>query len=337
MKNINQQRLDKLKNIIYDNLDPIVNGDYCLLDIPDHKNIGDKLIWAGELKYLSRLPYKMNYSSNLYLFKESRVKKSDIILLNGGGNFGDLWRVIQDFRVNIVQKFKNNKIVVFPVSVHYEDKELLLKDAEIFNKHSNITICVRDQNSYNILKKYFTNNTILLVPDMALCLDFSEYITTGNTNKTLYLKRTDKEINTQGLEVAGLPDMNSSSVEVKDWPTFNVSAMFSNYEEKIYAVQKRVKKLLIQLPGIGNNMDHRYSQFNSKDDLHEYIKMGIDFINNYDTIYSTRLHVFILSVLLNKQVYLLDNSYGKNSGLYNTWMKDFENLTLLNEAEYIKA
>jgi exopolysaccharide biosynthesis predicted pyruvyltransferase EpsI len=45
--------------------------------------------------------------------------------------------------------------------------KLLLKDAEIFNQHPDLTICARDNYSYDLLKKYFVNNKILLLPDMA--------------------------------------------------------------------------------------------------------------------------------------------------------------------------
>ena len=55
-----------------------------------------------------------------------------------------------------------------------------------------------------------------------------------------------------------------------------------------------------------------------------------NFINEYDEIYTTRLHGYILSVLLDKKVNLIDNSYGKNSTFYNTWMKEFENSSMIN-------
>ena len=56
---------------------------------------------------------------------------------------------------------------------------------------------------------------------------------------------------------------------------------------------------------------------------------GVKFINEYEEVYTTRLHGYILSVLLAKRVYMIDNSYGKNSNFYNTWMTDFENSYLL--------
>lgn len=72
--------------------------------------------------------------------------------------------------------------------------------------------------------------------------------------------------------------------------------------------------------------------FSNHPTLEEYVETGIRFINQYDEVYATRLHVFVLSVLLQKKVHVFDNSYGKNSGLYNTWLKDFDNVEMMNYA-----
>ena len=59
------------------------------------------------------------------------------------------------------------------------------------------------------------------------------------------------------------------------------------------------------------------------------IKLGISFINEYNIIYATRLHSAILALILGKRVVMIDNSYGKNSCFYNTWLKDAENIELV--------
>lgn len=69
---------------------------------------------------------------------------------------------------------------------------------------------------------------------------------------------------------------------------------------------------------------------NSRHNREKYIKMGIDFFSKYDAIYTTRLHGLILAILMNKKIYLLDNNYGKIKNFYNTWLKDFEGITILN-------
>ena len=43
------------------------------------------------------------------------------------------------------------------------------------------------------------------------------------------------------------------------------------------------------------------------------INKGVRFISKYKEIYTTRLHVSILSTLIEKKHYIIDNSYGKNN------------------------
>ena len=325
---INHNNIIRLRKVIYDNLDPIIDSDYCLLDIPDHKNIGDNLIWAGELAYLARLPYKMTYTANLYLFQKSKIKEGNIILLQGGGSFGDMWRVMQDFRIDIVKGFKNNKIIILPQTVHYDNEELMKQDAEVFSQHPNLTICARDSTSFEFLKKNFSKNKILLVPDMAFCLDLEKYCSNKVTNKTLYLKRSDKELNKATSSIYDQVKAKNSIIDVKDWPTFNISAAKAWIEQKHYAIQRRLAWAFLRAPVVHNLVDSRYGLSRSNS-WEKYLEMGISFINEYDEVYSTRLHTYILAILLNKKAYLIDNSYGKNSRLYNTWMGSFENSSLL--------
>ncbi|MHA6249627.1 polysaccharide pyruvyl transferase family protein [Pontibacter sp. CAU 1760] len=324
----NIENINKLRGIIYSNLDPIINQDYCLLDVPDHKNIGDNLIWEGELAYLKRLPYKMIYSSNLYLSDFGKIGQENIILLNGGGNFGDLYSIIQDFRIKVVEHFEKNKIIIFPITVHYDNLDNLIRDSRIFNDHFDITICARDTHSYSILKKYFYNNKILLIPDMAFCIDFTKHIKSSIENKVLLLKRKDKELNNSFDLNLLIQKDDLRKIEVSDWPTFNISRL-DNLLEKIYVkIEINASKLFLKIPVLKQMVDPKYG-LKSKINRSKYITTGVNFINQYNEIYTTRLHVFILGVLLNKKVHVIDNSYGKNKNFYTSWMQEFNNCELI--------
>ena len=61
------------------------------------------------------------------------------------------------------------------------------------------------------------------------------------------------------------------------------------------------------------------------------VQAGIHFINPYKEIYTTRLHVAILSILTHKSFTFIDNSYGKNSSFYNTWLTDLNGSTFVQE------
>ena len=151
---MNNEKIQNLRRIISEALTPLIVGDYVLLDVPNHCNIGDNLIWEGELQYLKQqIPYKCLYSANVENWEESKIKDADIILFHGGGNWGDLYRKCQDLRNYIANKYKNKRIIIFPQTVCYNDNSLLKEDCEIFENHPDIYICVRDRNSYEKLSR----------------------------------------------------------------------------------------------------------------------------------------------------------------------------------------
>lgn len=64
--------------------------------------------------------------------------------------------------------------------------------------------------------------------------------------------------------------------------------------------------------------------------LPERVRVGIEHISKYEKVYSNRLHGALLSILLGKETYIIDNSYGKNSQYYSTWLKNTKNIHLVN-------
>lgn len=49
------------------------------------------------------------------------------------------------------------------------------------------------------------------------------------------------------------------------------------------------------------------------------INKSVEMFCNHKIIYTDRLHGHILACLLNKEHYILDNSYGKNSSYIEQW------------------
>ena len=316
--NINKEKINLLRNKIISTLTPLVNKNYVLLDIPNHRNIGDTLIWEGEIEFLKSLPYNLLYTCNSFTY------------LHGGGNFGDVWRNTQEFRNNVVREKKNNKIIIFPQTVHYENNELLIEDSNLYNSHPDLTICARDTRSYEILKQNFHNCNILLLPDMAFCLNFENQISSKKTKKTLFLKRLDKEVNEKENTILNRIK-NKSSLEIKDWPGFFENGTLKRrLQGYSILIETKLSKFFINSKILSPLVDDVYG-LKRRDNKERLIKFGIDFINQYDEIYSTRLHGFILAILLGKEVSLIDNSYGKNSTFFESWIYDFQNVNLIKD------
>ncbi len=313
-----EQLIQNLQQIIIDKLEYLIDRDYVLLDIPYYNNFGDTLIWEGELEFLKRNCHKLLYQSDCDNYNKNKVLEDSIILLQGGGNFGDLWVRNNDFRKKVITENPNNKIIIFPQTVYYQNEENMLEDAELYSKHNNITICARDSKSYDLLKKHFSNN-ILLVPDMAFFVNVNKFIsTTEEKNRSLFFKRTDKEL-LSDIKPSFIPD----DIDTSDW---------INPDTKLLNRIAFSRVITSPLYRLNRNILNRYFDFYwSNYRKNQHIRLAVNQINPYEKIYATRLHCCILSILLNKKIFLMDNSYGKNSSFYETWLKELDNVTLKNK------
>lgn len=246
------------------------------------------------------------------------------ILLQGGGDFGDVWRGIQDVRLDVISKYKDHTIIVFPQTVHYLEESLMVADADRMSACGDLHICARDEKSYNFLKSNFKNH-IHLIPDMAMCIDRSmllKYRDNNEPSMDLYLKRVDKEYN-GALENALMRD----DLDVRDWPTFGV--------------RLRSVKMNMMILGLTGALDRRglsvlsrLAQRASTKLITSYgydrmARIGVKFLSDYKDVTVTRLHAAILSVLIDKPVKLMDNSYHKNLNFYNTWFRNLDTMTMI--------
>ncbi len=196
-----------------------------LLNYPDYANVGDHLIGLGTIIYLLKNPQiKLTYLSSIENHDPAILDQTlshnsgnTTILLQGGGNLGDLWYEQQTFREEIIQKYPQHRIIILPQTIHFQDPEKLQQAAQIFNRHPNLTICVRDRHSQQLARTYFSNCQIILSPDMAFMLADLPGLKFFRTNwqqknQILYHCRDDQEIvNSLNSQVLQLFDPNSNS------------------------------------------------------------------------------------------------------------------------------
>ncbi len=312
------EKIEELKEIIERTLTPLIDSNYVLLDIPYYSNLGDTLIWEGTNIFLKKIKYKCLYQTDIYNYNNQDFSLDVIILLQGGGNFGDLWVSHNDFRKKIIERHPNNKIIVLPQTVHYDCVENLKKDAVFYSKYNNVTICTRDSVSYEIIKSNFKNQ-VLLLPDMAFFIDAKKYSRGEQKGRTLFLKRNDKE-----LKCKETPSIIPVDSDILDWPDPTKTRKYYWFV-KVRSLFRRVDK-------------YAKTRFRSpiidlywrKILKYHYVRIAVRFLDRYDLIYTTRLHVCILSVMLGKNIKVLDNSYGKNSSFYKAWLTNVENVEFID-------
>lgn len=311
-------KTEVLRQLLETSILPLIDSDYVFLDLPYHPNVGDTLIAYAAKHILERSPYHCLYRSSGYTFDDRFISPKTLIIFNGGGNFGDLWKSFTDFRNRVILEHPNNRFLILPQSVCYRDEKNLEEDVKVYSScGQRMTICARDKKSYEFLKNNFKNNTVLLVPDLAFYTDKSILKPKTGRGRVLFLRRRDAE-----YVPSAKYDIVPNSAEIHDWPTME---RFMRIHWK-YLRLIELRREGLWYPKLFLHIEDKIWQ---KVILPYYLHNGIKFVNRYDVIYTTRLHVAILGVLLKKQVYFFDNSYGKNSALYNTWLKESPNITFV--------
>lgn len=317
------KNIEDLKEVIVKNLATEIDRDYVLLELPNYRNIGDNLIWEGEEDFLSSLPFNCEYRCSMHFYEKSKISSDQIILLTGGGNFGDLWNTSQEFRRLIIRNHPLNKIIILPQTVFYHSIENAALHAEEFNKHGKILICVRDKKSEEFLKEHFFNTRIKLVPDMAFFINTQRFTRWKKEPRIdqLLMIRNDKELKDKGLILKNRN--NELTYEIKDWPTYPRIKIFEKMILGAELLNIKLSKLFLRSKLLKRFVDPIFglNPFNMKN---IYIKWGVSFFTNYKYIHTTRLHGHILAILLDIPHTFYDNSYGKNYEFYVTWTKDFD-------------
>ena len=139
-----------------------------LVGFPAHENKGDAAIWIGEKILLASLGIKTVYEASWSNFRcaalDNVIEQHPdlVILLHGGGNFGDLYAWEMEPRLSIIEHYPNHPIRFLPQSIHFEDPVNLAKAIAILAQHSDLKLYVRDKVSLAFARKNFGKEGILI-------------------------------------------------------------------------------------------------------------------------------------------------------------------------------
>ena len=348
---INTSAAEKIKEVLHTALENIGSFEECaLLNYPGHLNIGDHLIWLGEVFYLTDvLKAKIKYVAvGAADFSDETMKKLSgdaPIIFHGGGNLGDLWYDHQQFREQIISKYRERPIIIMPQSIYFASSTNLKRAADIFNSHPNLTLFTRDNRSYDVATKNFHNCQVIKSPDMAFQMVKMPGLTSNPKQKhsILYHCRKDKE-----LEQSSSPaSINFPNLVVEDWFSDRWPGQkgWKSYKSMFYItpetsferikarirlirenwqrdlmnpsewISSQVYKQLHSYPAEFNNlyepMIHRISW--------SLMQRGVSQLKRHRLVITNRLHGHILCILLGIPHVFLSNSYYKNEAFYETW------------------
>ena len=280
---------------------------FILLNSPDYSNLGDHAIAAAERKLFQTLFPKMEFieiSCEQYirenLLIENVIQKEDILIISGGGYLGSLWLWLEDITKNIIERYKDNKILIFPQTLYFEKNSL--GDSEkkalgsVLNAHNDLTLLLRDKASYDLAEVLFDSSVKkLLVPDIVFSMTYQKE---NCRSGSLVCIRDDKESITVD---------RTCMDTVLHQAGFAVEAFSTVLEEAVC-------------------LDNREA----------YLNNLLDKIAGAQVVITDRLHAMILCVVTDTPCVAFDNLSGKVSETYLWLLREHPRIALCEHTDKLE-
>ena len=302
---------------------PLIQGHerhICLIDPPNHANVGDSAILLGELAFLqARFPRSRISFFDLDSYSErceSLIDRASIILIHGGGNFGDIYPRHQELRLRLLQRFADKRIVQLPQSISFADPAAQARTAEAIARHGDFHLLARDRVSHAFATANFACQT-WLSPDMAFWLDLSAKVP---THDVFCLLRSDKEAVADHRAIVEAVRDRADSFEVLDWMD-EPNTLTRRIDRRLLWQTHRRPKITWPLMPAMLAVRRRYAQ--------DRVDAGIDLLSRGRLVVTDRLHAHIMCCLLGIPHLVFDSLDGKVSAFFQTWSQAFESASLI--------
>jgi pyruvyl transferase EpsO len=270
------------------------------LDIPMHRNIGDLLIMFGTLRFFDRYQIKIGVKAAYFSYRTKWALPNDVIVFQGGGNFGDLYDGHQQARHRVIQALPGNRIIILPQTIHFRSRDAYEVCCRTFSKHPDLHICVRDRSSYELALPM--SRHVYLLPDMAHQLWPIQRSPHPESLHLAFMRADDERADAVATDF----DLRA------DW-----EELFQRSERRRIQRACRVLHALhlmhFSLGGISRGLD-LWARYASK-----FVDDAIHLFGKFDIITTDRLHAHILACLMQIPNTIWNNSYGKNHTYVTAW------------------
>lgn len=280
-----------------------------LLDFPRYQNAGDSMIWLGQMSYLRRLGYPINYMASMYGYNADELCRrvpTGPILLSGGGNLGDRFPHHQSFREQVLADFPDRRVIQLPQSIDFVHDDRRRQTRRLFAAHPNLVVLAREARSLEFARSEWTDADVRFCPDMAYGLGSLRKATRPDVDVQLILRDDDERVPRDYTFPDGVGH------RVSDWAIRGrrgaVEWRLLRLPEDVAHAAPRLGSWMYPLTHASleamANLNIRHAQAN---------------LGRGRVVITDRLHAMVLAQLSRIPVVALDNAYGKVSGVYDAY------------------
>lgn len=297
--------------------------EVAIIDAPNQRNIGDSLIWEGELAYLRRLGCTIRYVSDIRCFDARLLRRKlstkGVVLLHGGGNFGDLWVGHQEHRERVVAALPEYRIVQLSQSIYFSNEERAAEANARLAKHDDFLVLIRDNISLERAGSYLPDIRVQYCPDMALGWGPpQEFADSYRPTEIIAIARADREA-ASGLRDVPTDWIAGHQVRVTDWGLHAKDPLGWRFARLILRLQHILiagrRKTGIPVPQFPQAVAMRMLRKTNSSN----VESALQLYSSAEALIVDRLHAHVLSMLLGIQHVLLDNNYRKLGGVFEDY------------------
>jgi exopolysaccharide biosynthesis predicted pyruvyltransferase EpsI len=302
-----EQLVPELQASLAATLAPLVAGfdRYAFVDFPRHSNVGDSAIWLGARVALDRAGLRPVYECDYWSYRPElleRASRDALIVINGGGNLGDLYGKHQALREAVIERFPDRPILQLPQTIHFADPRKRQRAQRIFDRHRRLTLLVRDAASLELAERWFSAPS-QLTPDMAFALAGRLHRATPD-QEAVWLLRRDRESST------GTTDFRAESV---DWGPTDINGptvmVTHHLVERLAPVARRSGSA-----GVGRLLGRAFDARAAAQ-----LRQGVQLLSRGEVVVTDRLHGHILCLLLDIPHVVLDDRNSKIGTFRSAW------------------
>ena len=272
---------------------------------PQHGNLGDQAIVYAEHQVFERNGLSANVveiPNSVYLKYCQRIQKivnlNDLIVIDGGGNLGTLWETEDDKIADIILRFRDNRIIVFPQTCFYKGNLSwrLERNKQIYSTAPNLTLTFRDITSYNFAVKNFVGVRCEYVPDIVLSIKNAPNSKIRNNVLLCFRKDHEKIISDNAID------------NIKEY----LERCNIKYVETDTVIPRGVSEM-----SRNNALRSKWEEF-----------------SNAGLVITDRLHGMIFAVITGTPCIAVDNVSKKISGVHE-WIKELTYIRVLEDSALI--
>ena len=274
-------------------------------------NLGDLLIAEATRQLFSKL--NVRYT----LYHEGNLPEKYAMVHSGGGRFIPYWCNIED----AVEQLCNERItrcIILPSS--FKDVDGVLEHFD--ERH---TIFCRDPYSYVYCKSKCTKSEVYCADDMAFGLRLIDLRPVPTCDAEGYCVTDDEIATLQDIRNGVFKRLHHGILQASVRTLLNgkeksVAFLFRTDKEKGTKYESAASfDASIVWHTTGSNM-----MFNGN-----MLRQFSHALKQVDVVVSDRLHVCVMAYLSGREVYMLDNNYGKVRGVYELTLADVPMMHLL--------